>query len=117
MALHVVITGDRDLSGQLYRQLRDAIRSGRLAANEQLPPSRLLAGQLKISRKTVSEVYARLAFERLLVGRVGVGIYPLAPFQAATTPRDGLLLGFGAIDAADIDPALGRVRAVLEQLG
>jgi GntR family transcriptional regulator/MocR family aminotransferase len=43
MELHVVITGDKDLSGQLYRQLRDAIRTGRLPADEQLPPSRLLA--------------------------------------------------------------------------
>ena len=57
--------------GPAYRQLSDAIRGGRLAADEQLPPSRLLAEQLGISRKTVSEVYARLTFEKLLVGRVG----------------------------------------------
>ena len=81
MELHVVITGDKDLSGQLYRQLRDAIRSGRLAADEQLPPSRLLAERLKISRKTVSEVYARLSFEKLLVGRVGIGTF-VAPQPA-----------------------------------
>ncbi|MFL6698439.1 MAG: PLP-dependent aminotransferase family protein [Vitreoscilla sp.] len=81
MELHVVIAGDKDLSGQLYRQLRDAIRGGRLAADEQLPPSRLLARQLKISRKTVSEVYARLTFETLLVGRVGIGTF-VAPQRA-----------------------------------
>src|SRR4051812_8458889 len=81
MELHVVIAGDKDLSGQLYRQLRDAIRGGRLAADEQLPPSRLLARQLKISRKTVSEVYARLTFEKLLVGRVGIGTF-VAPQRA-----------------------------------
>ena len=82
MELHVVITGDKDLSGQLYRQLDDAIRSGRLPADEQLPPSRLLAQQLGISRKTVSEVYARLTLARLLVGRVGVGTF-VAPQVAA----------------------------------
>ena len=82
MELHVVITGDKDLSGQLYRQLHDAIRSGRLAADEQLPPSRLLAERLEISRKTVSEVYARLTFEKLLVGRVGVGTF-VAPRASA----------------------------------
>src|SRR5580698_2216176 len=86
MELHVVITGDRSLSGQLYRQLHDAIRSGRLAADEQLPPSRLLAAQLKISRKTVSEVYARLTFEKLLVGHVGVGTF-VAPLAAARVAR------------------------------
>src|SRR5471032_2232017 len=82
MELHVVITGEKDLSGQLYRQLHDAIRSGRLAVDEQLPPSRLLAARLKISRKTVSEVYARLTFEKLLVGRVGVGTF-VAPQSSA----------------------------------
>ena len=86
MELHVVITGDKDLSGQLYRQLHDAIRSGRLAADEQLPPSRLLAQRLKISRKTVSEVYARLTFEKLLVGRVGIGTF-VAPRAAVRVAR------------------------------
>jgi GntR family transcriptional regulator/MocR family aminotransferase len=88
MELHVVITGDKDLSGQLYRQLRDAIRGGRLPADEQLPPSRLLAQRLGISRKTVSEVYARLTFEKLLVGRVGVGTFVAARTvaQASRTP-------------------------------
>ena len=86
MELHVVITGDKDLSGQLYRQLHEAIRSGRLAAGEQLPPSRLLAERLKISRKTVSEVYARLTFERLLVGRVGIGTFVAPRAAARVTP-------------------------------
>ena len=86
MELHVVIAGDKDLSGQLHRQLRDAIRSGRLAADEQLPPSRLLAEQLGISRKTVSEVYARLTFENLLVGRVGRGTFVAAQPVARVAP-------------------------------
>ncbi len=88
MELHVLIDGDKDLSGQLYRQLRDAIRGGRLPADEQLPPSRLLAEQLKISRKTVSEVYARLTFEKLLVGRVGIGTF-VAPQATARPARRG----------------------------
>ena len=88
MELHVVIEGDKDLSGQLYRQLRDAIRSGRLAVDEQLPPSRLLAEQLGISRKTVSEAYARLTLEKLLVGRVGTGTFvaPQAPPRVTPVP-------------------------------
>jgi len=75
MELHVVIEGDKDLTGQLYRQLRESIRSGRLAAGEKLPPSRLLAEQLGVSRKTVSEAYARLTYDQLLVGRVGSGSF------------------------------------------
>ena len=94
MELHVVIDGDRDLAGQLYRQLRDSIRAGRLAAGEKLPPSRLLAEQLGLSRKTVSEAYARLTFDRLLVGRVGSGTFVAdtarpAPPPAASRPFAG----------------------------
>ena len=54
MELHLVIEGGKDLSGQVYRQLADAIRSGRLADGQQVPPSRLLAQQLGISRKPVA---------------------------------------------------------------
>src|SRR5471032_1494883 len=60
MELHITIDGTRDLSGQLYRQLSEAIRSGRLADGQQLPPTRLLASQLGLSRQTVSDVYEKL---------------------------------------------------------
>jgi GntR family transcriptional regulator/MocR family aminotransferase len=46
-----------------------------------------------------------------------VGLYPLAPFFHFSAPRAGLMLGYGAIDEADIDPALDRVRDVLQQMG
>ncbi|WP_394787742.1 PLP-dependent aminotransferase family protein [Rhodoferax sp.] len=75
MELHVVIEGTKDLTGQLYRQIKDAIRTGRLAAGEKLPPSRLLAEQLGLSRKTVAEAFARLIFDKLLVGQVGKGTF------------------------------------------
>jgi GntR family transcriptional regulator/MocR family aminotransferase len=62
-----------------------------LLAGEQLPPSRLLAQQLKVSRKTVSEVYARLTLEKLLAGRVGIGTFvaqriPSHPARPAAAP-------------------------------
>ncbi|MFZ6644573.1 PLP-dependent aminotransferase family protein [Undibacterium sp. TJN25] len=75
MEMHIVIEGGKDLAGQLYQQMRDAIQSGRLAAGTQIPPSRLLAEQLGISRKTVSTVYAKLTDEQLLTGQVGVGTF------------------------------------------
>ncbi|MEO5794423.1 MAG: PLP-dependent aminotransferase family protein [Rhodoferax sp.] len=90
MELHVVIEGKKDLTGQLYRQIKEAIHAGRLAAGEQLPPSRLLAEQLGLSRKTVSEAYARLTYDRLVVGQVGVGSFvsdqPSRRAQAAHAP-------------------------------
>lgn len=75
MELHIVIQGSKDLSGQLYRQLREAIESGRLKAGTRLPPSRLLAEQLGISRKTVADTYALLTYDNLLVGKVGSGTF------------------------------------------
>ena len=40
MELHVVIEGDnKEPAGQMYRQLKEAIRSGRLAAGEKPPCS------------------------------------------------------------------------------
>jgi len=87
MELHIVIEGSKDLAGQVYRQLRDAIQTGRLAPGEQVPPSRLLASQLGLSRKTVSEAYSRLTLEKLLVGQVGSGTFVHAPAEAKPKPK------------------------------
>lgn len=90
MELHVVIDGDKDLTGQLYRQLKEAIRSGRLAAGERLPPSRLLAEQLGLSRKTVGEAYGRLTYDKLLVGRVGSGTFVAGDVRPRVAPEAGV---------------------------
>lgn len=75
MELHIVIQGRKDLANQLYEQLRENIESGRLAAGVQLPPSRLLAEQLGLSRKTISDTYSRLTYENYLVGKIGSGTF------------------------------------------
>jgi GntR family transcriptional regulator/MocR family aminotransferase len=97
MELHIVIDGRKDLAGQLYRQLNDAIRSGRLAPGQQLPPTRLLAGQLGLSRKTVAEAYGRLTLDRLLVGRVGAGSFVQAPAARRAPSLGGAGLASAAI--------------------
>ncbi|WGG48424.1 PLP-dependent aminotransferase family protein [Rugamonas sp. DEMB1] len=99
MELHIAIEGSKDLAGQLYRQLHDAIRSGRLADGQQLPPSRLLASQLGLSRKTVSDVYARLTLDRLLLGRVGVGSFVSAPAEARPRRQQAADLASAAVVA------------------
>jgi len=85
MELHITFQGRKDLSEQLYRQLRDAIDSGRLAAGTQVPPTRLLATQLGVSRKTVAEAYSRLTYDSRLSGRVGSGTF-VSPRPAAHHP-------------------------------
>jgi GntR family transcriptional regulator / MocR family aminotransferase len=56
---------------QLEEQLRDAIRSGRLAPGAALPSSRALARELAVSRGVVVDAYAQLAAEGYLVARQG----------------------------------------------
>lgn len=86
MEVHVSLDGRRDLSRQIYRQLRAAILDGRVRAGEPLPPTRELARRLAISRNTVAAAYDRLAAEGFLSGRVGAGTFVLdagAPSRAA----------------------------------
>jgi GntR family transcriptional regulator/MocR family aminotransferase len=51
---------------QLERELREQIRTGRLAPETRLPSSRSLAGELGVSRGVVLEAYAQLAAEGYL---------------------------------------------------
>ncbi len=73
MELHISLVGRKDLSGEIYRQLRRAIREGQLRPGDPLPPSRELARQLAVSRTTVTGVYDRLAGEGFVTSRVGSG--------------------------------------------
>jgi GntR family transcriptional regulator / MocR family aminotransferase len=59
------------LHAQIEAQLRDAVRSGRLAADERLPSSRALAAELGVSRGVVVEAYGQLAAEGYLAVRPG----------------------------------------------
>src|SRR5208337_3357778 len=63
----------KPLTGQLYEQLRHAITTGRLLPGDQLVPSRQLAGELGVSRHTVTTAYGRLVAEGSAEGRAGGG--------------------------------------------
>lgn len=58
---------------RLAEAIRDAIKSGRLAAGAVLPPTRMLAEEFRCSRWVVTEAYAQLAAEGLVASRVGSG--------------------------------------------
>jgi GntR family transcriptional regulator/MocR family aminotransferase len=73
MDLHVVLDGSRPLRAQLEGQLRDGVRAGRLRAGSRLPPTRILATELGISRGVVVEAYSQLVAEGYLVARRGEG--------------------------------------------
>jgi GntR family transcriptional regulator / MocR family aminotransferase len=65
--------GDQPLGVQLETELREAIRSGRLASRERLPSSREMARELGVSRGLVQECYAQLLAEGFLTARTGSG--------------------------------------------
>jgi GntR family transcriptional regulator / MocR family aminotransferase len=64
---------EEPLRSQLEGQLREAIRTQRLAAGERLPSSRELARELGVSRGLVQECYAQLLAEGYLSARGGSG--------------------------------------------
>jgi GntR family transcriptional regulator / MocR family aminotransferase len=63
----------RGLTGWLADAVRAAIIDGRLQAGAPLPATRLLAGDLGVSRGVVVEAYQRLADEGLVNARSGAG--------------------------------------------
>jgi GntR family transcriptional regulator / MocR family aminotransferase len=87
--------GREPLGAQLQRQVRDAIRSGRLKVGERLPSSRVLARELGVSRGLVQESYLQLQAEGYLSTHVGsatrvagaAAARPSPPAPAAGPPR------------------------------
>jgi GntR family transcriptional regulator/MocR family aminotransferase len=75
MSFHVSLAGRKDLGGEIYRQIRQAILNGRLRPGDQLSPSRDLARALTLSRATVTVAYERLAGEGLVTTRPGAGTF------------------------------------------
>ena len=63
----------RGLTSWLAGAIRAAVIDGRLPAGSSLPPTRLLAGDLGVSRGVVVEAYAQLVAEGYLIARPGDG--------------------------------------------
>jgi len=71
----VLVVLDHNARIPLHRQietsLRDSIRAGRLPRGSSLPPSRVLAADLGVSRGVVVEAYQQLSSEGYLASRTG----------------------------------------------
>jgi GntR family transcriptional regulator / MocR family aminotransferase len=96
MEFHVNLLDRKDLSGEIYRQLRRAILDGRLRPREPLPPTRELARRLDVARTTVTVVYDRLSGEGFVVSRVGAGTF-VAEHAAPVTTESGRRRTDGAL--------------------
>ena len=74
------VDGLHDGEGQLLHlraasHIRRAILSGNLAPGTRLPSSRVLAGDLKVSRPTIERAFDQLEAERFVVRRRGSGTF------------------------------------------
>src|SRR5690348_14467156 len=88
----------RGLTGWLADAIRAAIMDGRLGAGAPLPATRLLAGDLGVSRGVIVEVYQRLADEGLVSARPGTGTRVLGvPRLARGVSRAARASGVGGI--------------------
>jgi GntR family transcriptional regulator/MocR family aminotransferase len=78
----------RGLTNWLVDAVRAAIIDGRLRAGAPLPPTRMLADDLGISRGVIVEAYQRLADEGLVTARPGAGTRVLG-LRSANPGRTG----------------------------
>src|SRR5438876_11787537 len=72
---------------QLERQLRNAVRTGRLRTHTPLPSTRSLAADLNLSRGVVVECYEQLAAEGYFSSKAGSGTRVAAIRTQALRPR------------------------------
>lgn len=60
---------------QIYEGVRNAILNGQMTPGQRLPPTRLLATDLAVSRNTVLNAFSQLMAEGYLAGMIGSGTY------------------------------------------
>ncbi|MFA7434107.1 MAG: PLP-dependent aminotransferase family protein [Gemmobacter sp.] len=111
VALTIDSRSPRTLQEQVFDQIREMILSGRLNVGDPVPGSRMLAGQLGVSRNTVTIAYDKLLAEGYLEIRPNVGT-----FVAPDLPD--MALGPGLPAPQRIDLPLRRARStILDRLG
>jgi GntR family transcriptional regulator/MocR family aminotransferase len=106
------------LHRQIETSIRDSIRAGRLTLGSPLPPSRVLAADLGVSRGVVVEAYQQLSAEGYLAShaggytRVAAGPAPPAvPLRPAGGPKPPIDLSYGRADVSSF-PRGAWLRAI-----
>ena len=111
------------LHRQIETSIRDSIRAGRLVRGASLPPSRVLAADLGVSRGVVVEAYQQLTAEGYLTSRAGgytqvaaAGAVPQAPEpRPAREPGPAIDLSYGRADVSSF-PRAAWLRAIRSAL-
>jgi GntR family transcriptional regulator / MocR family aminotransferase len=122
----LLVVLQRDERAPLHRQIetsiRDSIRGGRLPRGSTLPPSRMLAADLGVSRGVVVEAYQQLSAEGYLISRAGghtqVAAGPAPPAagpRPAPAQRPRIDLSYGRADVSSFPRAawLRSIRGAL----
>src|SRR5689334_15246273 len=98
----------------LAQDLRAAILNGRLAAGTRLPPSRVLAAELGLSRSVVVQAFTDLIVDGFLEARQGAGTHVRGePTRAAARVREAAEPQTGLEEALLRVPARVRLLAGL----
>ncbi len=110
------------LHRQIEASIRDAIRAGRLPRGSAMPPTRVLAADLGVSRGVVVEAYQQLTAEGYLASQAGgytrVAAGPPPPAAAPRgprAPRPDIDLSYGRADVSSFPRAawLRSIRTAL----
>ena len=118
----ILVVLDHDARTPLHRQIetaiRDSIRAGRLSRGSSLPPSRLLAADLGVSRGVVVEAYQQLTSEGYLASyaggytQVAAGPAPaVAGLRLARETPPRIDLSYGRADVSSF-PRTAWLRAI-----
>jgi GntR family transcriptional regulator/MocR family aminotransferase len=106
------------LHRQIETSIRDSIRAGRLPRGSAVPPSRVLAADLGVSRGVVVEAYQQLTAEGYLASRAGGYTHvaagqsrATAGLQLARKPPPRIDLSYGRADVSSF-PRAAWLRAI-----
>ena len=80
----------------IYMELRSRIVQGELEPETALPSEHLLCGEFQVSRPTIRRALGKLAEERLIIRRPGIGSF-VAPPPEAETRRKIIGLDVGSL--------------------
>ncbi len=107
---------DQSRQHAVFDRLRQAMLSGAMPPQTRLPPSRVLAEELGLSRQTVVLAYERLAAEGYVRARHGSGTFVAADLPDAAPPAaPGSILAAG-IPAPELFPAAAWARCAARVL-
>jgi GntR family transcriptional regulator / MocR family aminotransferase len=106
-------SGSVPLNEQLFAQLRRWILDGVVAPGARLPPSRIMAEELGLSRNTVVLAYERLATEGYVSRRVGAGTFVETKLPEHHHPRAGPAVAAATVADTSVVPSR-RGQALLD---